>query len=466
MKTIPRIYRLTLNSLALAACALLSACQTTMSHVSDCKAGDWVAIGSKDGADGLDKRYDERKRFCSLIDGDKIKTVSSANYDAGWVQGNLQYWTRLGHEDGRSARPLAYFETQANSGAVAENHTPLNRPAYEQGWQAGNGEYWYQLGEQDGRAGMSAGQESVRAGAGAAIGYNAESYRQGWRNGNYEYWVQLGYQDAHDGIPDGELLKRVRSAQAAGLQVREDGYHAGWNREIIEYWKNLGWSDATAGRDIHTRRDDAKKRGLKLAEAEYQQQWEKRLIEYWRDAGNSDGDGHPDRMEERMANARRDNVFVIAQTRDLYQQAWTRQNASYCSIDRAFAWGREHRSMAMEVCSAALQSRLQHAWISGQDFEELAAKLQNTHAELLALSERHSDAGRRLDRLERDLRHDQDDKNRPNNSENSNLDRKRERERQELREFLQHTRRRIDDMRSWEFRYEQQMQQIRRDIYL
>lgn len=450
----------------MAAIAALGACQTTLRQVSDCKAGDWVNIGSKDGADGLDRNFEERRRFCALIDSDKIRQQSEADYLAGWTQGNQQYWNRLGREDGRNAQPLSFFEVQAISGKTQKNHTPLHRAAYEQGWQLGNADYWYQLGRQDGQAGLTAGQETARATAGAQIGFNVTAYRQGWRDGNYAYWEQVGYQDAHDGIPDSELKRRAAGAQASGLQLREDAYHAGWNKEIVEYWKKLGWQDATEGRDVHTRRDDAKQRGLKFLETDYQQQWEKRLIQYWQDAGNSDGYGHPNQLEERMANARRDHVFVIAQTRELYQQAWSRQNASYCSLENAFDWGRKHHTMAIAVCSADLQNRLQRAWLGGQSYEEVAARHQNVLNDLAVTGERFADGERRLERLEREIRRDQDDKNRANNAENANTDRRRERERHELREFLQNTRRQLDDLRNWEFRYSQQMQQIQRDIYV
>ncbi|MFZ6759746.1 DUF2799 domain-containing protein [Undibacterium sp. Ji50W] len=450
----------------LAAGFLLSGCQSTVNRVNDCKLGDWISIGSKDGAEGLDKRFDDRRRFCSLIDGDKIKAESASNYEQGWAQGNQIFWSHLGREDGRNARAINYFDTQVKSDVVGRNGTPLNRPAYEQGWQQGNADYWYQTGLQDGKAGRNASEEASRARSGAAIGFQAPSYQRGWADGNYAYWQQMGYQDAHDGIPDSELASRVRAATANGLQVREDAYHVGWNREIVEYWKNLGWNDAVSGRDIHTRRDDAKKRGLKLFEVEYQQKWEQRLLQYWADAGNSDGYGHPNQLEQRMANARRDNVFVIAQTRDVYEQAWLSQNARYCTVENAFNWGRENKSMAIEVCHISMQGNLHRAVLGGQDYEDLSRKYNQTHADLLAHDDRHTDAERKLRQLEQDIKRDQDDKNRPKTEDNANIDRKRERERRELQEFLNASRRRIDDLRAWEFRYDQQMRQIKRDLYL
>ncbi|MDE2429876.1 MAG: DUF2799 domain-containing protein, partial [Burkholderiales bacterium] len=426
----------------------------------------WVRIGEKDGNQGLDRNFDERQHFCTLIDSDKLNAGSAQSYEQGWQRGNQQYWFSVGKDDGKNAHPLNYYFSLPVSDDRRQNNPPQNRPAYEQGWQQGNAEYWYQLGDQDGRAGRKSSDETERARAGAAIGFRQDSYRQGWRDGNYAYWQQIGYQDAHDGIPDSELIRRAASARSSGLEVREDAYAVGWNREIVEYWKNLGWNDAITGRDIHTRRDDAKKRGLKIFEAEYQQQWEKRLIQYWQDVGHADGDGHPFQLEQRMANARNDNVFVIAQTRDVYQQAWSEQNARYCTTDHAFSWGRENRPMAIEVCAVNAQNRLHRVWLSGQDYELLNVKLQATQRDSRTLADRYENAERRLARLEKDIRRDQEDKNRPKSDDNARLDRQRDHERQELRDMLRETRRRLDELRNWEFRYEQQMRQIRRDSYL
>ncbi len=444
----------------------LVACQTTISQMHDCKTGDWNFIGNKDGAQGFDPRFEERRKFCSVVDSDKIKAESASNYQLGWEQGNQHFWTALGSNDGRNGQAISYFDTQAGSEKITSNKTPLNKTAYQQGWVKGNTDYWYGLGDLDGKAGRTAKEEQNRAASGQQIGFNQSSYQQGWANGNYAYWTQIGFQDAHDGVPDTELKKRAQAALVSGLFVREDAYKEAWNKEIIEYWRRLGWSDATEGRDVHTRRVDAKARGLKFSEADYVQQWEQRLIQYWRDAGNTDGFGKPNQIEERMSSARANNVFVIAQTRDTYNQAWTTQNANYCSPDNAFNFGRGNNRMAFEVCQASMQNRVRRAWTSGQDYEDLARKLANVDNDLASLNDRRVDAARRLDRIERDIRRDQDDKNRVVNNDTTNNDRKRERERQELRDFLQKTAFRMDELRSWNFRYTQQMQQIKRDIYL
>ncbi|MFZ6657510.1 DUF2799 domain-containing protein [Undibacterium sp. TJN19] len=457
---------ITITSAIAASSILLSGCQSTMTRVNDCKVGDWVSIGTKDGAEGLDKRFDDRRRFCSLVDGDKIKAESSANYDQGWLLGNYQYWSSLGREDGRAARAISYFESQSKSQTTQRNHTPLNHHAYEQGWQQGNADYWYQTGMQDGKAARNAGEEESRAKAGAAIGFQLAAYQHGWRDGNYAYWEQTGYQDAHDGIPDLELQGRAKKAASAGLLVREDAYHTGWSREIVEYWKNLGWNDAVSGRDIHTRRDDAQKRGLKIFETEYQKKWEQRLQQYWQDMGNKDGYGYPDQLEQRMANARRDNVFVIAQTRALYQQAWANQNARYCTVENAFNWGRQNQAMAVEVCNAGMQNQLRRALLGGQDYENLARRQRDAHNDLLVNNDRYEDAERKLRRLEQEIKRDQDDKNRPKNEDTANIDKRREREHHDLHDIMNNVRRKIDELKTWEFRYEQQMQQIKRDLYL
>lgn len=459
----PKISRL-LSILALA--SSVSACQTTLNKMHDCKAGDWGVIGNKDGEQGYDPRYEERRQFCAVIDSDKIKAESATNYQAGWGQGNFQYWRHLGVEDGRAAHALAYFETQALSTITKKNHTPLNQAAYQQGWVSGNADYWRGLGDQDGVAGKPASAENVRAMEGQSIGFNRISYLEGWQAGNQAYWTRLGYLDAHEGVPDSEFKKHDSIARKAGVQVQEAAYLSAWNQEIIEYWKRLGWDDATQGRDVNTRRADARQRGLKFSELEYKQRWEQRLIQYWQEAGRQDGFGKPNQLEQRMANARADNVFVIAQTRDLYQQAWSAQNARYCSVDNAFLYGRKNNRMAVEVCVWNQQNRVRRAWDSGQEYEIVLRKQREHHEEIAHLLNRRSDAERRLEQIERNIKRDQEDKNRVTNNDTNHSDRAREHERQELREYLHRLQHQIEELRNWDFRYEQQLQQIGRDIYL
>lgn len=443
----------------------LMACQTTLTQINDCKVGDWNFIGNKDGSDGLTPQYDDRRKFCSYVDSDKIKAESGTQYQQGWEQGNHQYWLQLGQKDGRAGLAISQWNVQLQSEKIVKNKTPLNKPAYDTGWSNGNADYWYDIGDQDGKAGLPSTQENVRATQGMTIGFNLASYQHGWTTGNYSHWSQLGYQDAHDGIPATALKDRAQDARAKGVTVRPDAYKEAWDKEIIEYWRRLGWSDATEGRDANTRRADAKARGLPFLEAEYQQQWQQRLVEYWREAGNSDGFGRPNLLEDRMRNARRDNVFVIPQTRDLYNQAWTTQNATYCGVDNAFAFGRNHQVLAFDVCIGQQQNRARRAWLGGQDYAQLEQKLNQLNSDYAYKQDRYNEARSRIEHVEREIRRDKDDKNRPVNNDTAEQDRRRDHERHELWEFLQRMDRQLDEMRGWRFQFEQQMQQIQRDIY-
>ncbi|MFZ6749816.1 DUF2799 domain-containing protein [Undibacterium sp. Ren11W] len=457
---------LVFSALTIFTAASLTACQSTRIQVNDCKAGDWGVIGNKDGDQGLDQRFEERKKFCANVDEGKIKADSGASYQAGWEQGNFQYWKRLGAQDGLAAKAMSSFADQAASEQTKKNNTPLHQLAYKQGWISGNADYWRGLGDQDGAAGRAASGETARAAEGQAIGFNRLSYLEGWQTGNQAYWTRLGYLDAHDGKPDAGFKQHASGARENGVQVNEAAYRSAWNLEIIEYWKRLGWEDATQGRDVNTRRADAKQRGLKFSEQEYKQSWEQRLIQYWQDAGKEDGYGRPNLLEDRMANARRNNVFVIAQTREVYQQAWTEQNARYCSVDNAFAFGRSNQGMAIEVCAGPQQNRVRHALASGQEYENVLRQQSYRNDELNRLADRRNSAEHRLAQLERETKRDQDDKNRVINAESANIDKRREQEKRELREFLRRSYDEFEDLRRWNFRYEQQLQQIKRDIYL
>jgi hypothetical protein len=446
--------------------ASLSGCQSTRVRINDCKAGDWGVIGNKDGDQGFDPRYEERRKFCADIDDVKINADSVNNYTAGWEQGNFQYWLRLGTQDGTAAKPISHFTELANSDAIKKNHTPLNQHAYQQGWSAGNAIYWHGIGDQDGLAGHPASTENARANDGQQIGFNRLSYLDGWQTGNQAYWTHLGYLDAHDGRPDTEFKQHALAAQREGVQLREDAYRAAWNLEIIEYWKRLAWDDATQGRDVNTRRADAKNRGLKFSESEYTQMWQQRLQKYWLDVGNEDGYGKPNLLEERMANARKDNVFIIPQTREIYQQAWAEQNLRYCNLDNAFTYGQHNQRMAIDVCSVNQQNKLRYAWESGREYEVVLQKQRYQHDEMQRLADRRSDAENRLGRIEKEMKRDQENKNRILNAETAAIDNKREHEKRELRDFLRRTEREFEDLRQWDFRYEQQLMQIKRDIYL
>ena len=444
----------------------LSGCQSTRIRINDCKVGDWGVIGNKDGDQGLDPRFDERRKFCADIDDVKISADANNNYRAGWEQGNFQYWLRLGTKDGAAAKAITHFLEQSISEISKKNHTPSNQLAYQQGWGIGNADHWRILGDKDGQAGQPASMENVRAIEGQQIGFNRLSYLDGWKAGNQSYWGHLGYLDAHDGRADTEFKQHASVAQRAGVQLREDAYLSAWNIEIIEYWKKLAWEDATQGRDVNTRRADAKNRGLKFSENEYTQMWQQRLQKYWLDVGKDDGYGKPNQLEERMANARKDNVFVISQTRDIYQQAWTEQNLRYCNLDNAFSYGQRNHRMAIEVCASNLQNKLRYALESGREYEVILQRQRFHQIEMQRLAERRSDAENRYGRIERELRRDQENKNRVPTTETAAIDAKREQEKRELRNFLRRTEMEFEDLRQWNFRYEQQLMQIKRDIYL
>ena len=446
--------------------ANLSGCQSTRIRINDCKVGDWGIIGNKDGDQGLDPRFDERRKFCADIDDVKISADANNNYRAGWEQGNFQYWLRLGTQDGLAAKAVSHFTEQVASDLSKKSHTPPNQPAYKQGWMVGNADHWRGLGDKDGQAGQSASMENTRAVEGQEIGFNRLSYLEGWKAGNQAYWSHLGYLDAHDGRPDTEFKQHALIAQRDGVQLREDAYRSAWNIEIIEYWKKLAWEDATQGRDVNTRRADAKNRGLKFSESEYTQMWQQRLQKYWLDVGNDDGYGKPNQLEERMSNARRDNVFVIAQTRDIYQQAWTEQNLRYCNLDNAFSYGQHNQRMAIEVCASNLQNKLRYAVESGREYEVILQRQRFHQIEMQRLAERRNDAENLYGSIERELRKDQDNKNRVPTTETAAIDAKREQEKRELRSFLRRTETEFEDLRQWNFRYEQQLLQIKRDIYV
>ncbi|MDO8177081.1 MAG: DUF2799 domain-containing protein [Undibacterium sp.] len=444
----------------------LGGCQSTRVRINDCKAGDWGVIGNKDGDQGFDPRYEERRKFCADIDEGKISAESINSYQAGWERGNFQYWQRLGAQDGAATKPVSYFVNQTASETIRKNNTPLNQLAYKQGWAVGNADYWRKLGDQDGVAGRPASLENTRASEGQQIGFNRLSYLEGWHIGNQAYWTHLGYLDAHEGRSDTEFKQHVFVAQREGVQLREDAYRAAWNSEIVEYWKKLAWEDATQGRDVNTRRADAKTRGLKFSEVEYKKMWEQRLVKYWQDAGKEDGFGKPNQFEQRILNVRRDNVFVISQSRDLYQQAWMEQNSRYCSVDNAFIYGRSNQRMEIELCAPVQKNKVRYAWESGQQYEVVLQKQRFHHDEMLRLAGRRNEAEYRLSKIERDIKHDQDNKSRTMNTDTATNDSKRDREKHDLREFLRRTQREFEDLRQWDYRYDQQLQQIKRDIYL
>lgn len=122
--------------------------------------------------------------------------------------------------------------------------------------------------------------------------------------------------------------------------------------------------------------------------------------------------------------------------------------------------------MAIDVCAINQQNRLRYAWESGRDYELILQKQRYQHDEMRRLADRRSDAENRLVRIERETKHDQENKNRVTTADTAAIDSNREREKRDARDFLRRTEREFEDLSQWDFRYEQQLLQIKRDIYL
>ncbi|GJJ03285.1 hypothetical protein RugamoR64_38230 [Duganella rhizosphaerae] len=455
--------------LILALPLLLAGCQSTMQRIADCKVGDWTAIGHKDGVRGEPSDYAERKDFCDDHADDKKPAAigAEAQYIAGWAQGNWDLWSQLGQQDGGKGLQPQY-ESHAASDDVRKHKTPLNRPAYDAGWAIGNSEYWKGLGKRSGTDGqpLSAQKDAARArAAGMQLRFDEAAYTDGWQIGNRTFWQDAGYTDARNGTPDSAFRDRASNARSAGVQVQEEAYRAAWNGEIVNYWRNLGTQDAVSGRDFGMRGKEARAKGLKIFESEYRQAWEARLTDYWRQAGADDGYGKPFMLDDRIANAGRNGVFVIAATRDLYTAAWDAQNARYCMPENAFERGRTNSGMAVEVCRSELRNQLKHAYVSGQDYEVAAAKYRQAVDDVNEISGRLNDARHRLDRLQREIRSNLEAKDRVVNDDTRRQDARREQERRDLIDYIRQLERQLDDARRWVERHEQQMQRLRREIY-
>lgn len=445
---------------------LLGGCQATMQKIADCKAGDWIAIGHKDGYAGLMQNFNEHQVFCSAYKTGTEKTGADADYLSGWTEGNRTRWWEIGRGDGRNAQPVSGVE--AHSAKNPKQQAPVNRLAYQAGWLVGNTEHWQEVGQRAGSAGMALAQKETSRTEAAAlqIRFDEASYTSGWQIGNRIFWQTAGFQDAHNGIPDSQLLVRAASAKAANVLVQEEAYQTAWNTEIVNYWRNLGTLDAVSGRDFAMRSKEAQQKGLKVFEAEYRENWEERLASYWTQVGNEDGFGKPFQLEARMARAARDQVFVIARTRELYTQAWTVQNTRYCNVDDAFARGRRNERMAIEVCQIPLQGQLRRAYLSGQDYEVAAAKQGRAVAEINEYTRKVNDTRRKLEHVEHEIRSNIENKNRVVNAETIRDDKHHEQERHEFHEQLEHYQHDLEEARRWEEQYKQQMLKLKRDIYL
>ncbi len=262
------------------------------------------------------------------------------------------------------------------------------------------------------------------------------------------------------------MKSRAVAARVAGVLVQDDAYQRAWNGEIVNYWKRLGAQDAVGGKDFAMRRAEAQRSGLTVFESEYRQSWEGRLAAWWTEAGTQVGYGKAFQLDQRIAEAPRNGVFVIAATRDLYTAAWDAQNARYCNVDNAFALGRRNGAMAVEVCQGPQQGRLKRAYLSGRDYELTAARHAKAAAELDEAEHRLDETRHTLNRLEREIRASLESKERVVNDETLKQDKRREQERRELAEHLARAERQRDEARRWEERYSAQMQRLQRDIYV
>lgn len=445
---------------------VLGGCGASMKQrIEACKTGDWNQIGRTDGLDGAPAAFADRKDFCDGHGDDKKPAAAdaAARYTAGWEQGNREMWSAVGAIDGAKGLPQSQYAVRAAGDEVRKRKTPLNQPAYDEGWIKGNSQYWEDTGKREGAEGMPLSQkEANRARAAAAQGrFDEAAYTNGWRAGNRAFWQDAGSGDARDGTPDSHFRDRAAAARAAGVEVQEDVYRAAWNAEIVNYWRNLGARDAVSGKEFGTRGREARQKGLKVFESEYRQAWEKRLIEHWRQAGLEDGYGKPFMLDERMASAPRDGVFVIPDARAVYTAAWDEQNAKYCVPSNAFESGRANKGMAVEVCRGELRDQLKRAYVGGQDFEVAALKRAQALSDANDLESRLYDANRRLGRLERDMRGAQEAKDRPVNDDSKKQDRRREQERRELIDYIRRFEWQLDEARRWIDRHDMQMQRLR-----
>lgn len=451
--------KLTFAPLLLTLTLTLAGCQSTMQRIADCKTGDWRVIGHKDGASGEKADFADRKDFCD--DHQTIAADAAASYAGGWSAGNAEFWSSRGEADGRAAIPLtAAWEQRAASEEVRKKNTPQSRPAYESGWMLGNSAYWTDLGRKEGTAGQShTRREQARAQAvRQTIRFDEQAYDQGWQAGNRQFWEDAGFSDARSGIPDAEFRNRAAKAREAGVQVQEDAYRKAWNAELVNYWRKLGKEDATSGRELGSRKREAAQRGLKLLEREYLQAWEEGLTHYWLDAGARDGYGYPYQWEARAANARRDGVFVIHNSRAAYGDAWTAGNARYCTSANAFEWGRGSQPMAIEVCAAALQPGLRRAYIVGGQYQQVSLRYEHAGDRVRDHERRMKDERRRMERAEKDLRAERERKP-PSDKEMRRL----EGERKDAENDMRRAQRDRDDAARNADRYSDEMYSLKRE---
>jgi len=77
--------------LVLAGHLLLTACASDPVRINACKAENWQAIGERDGLEGLNARFKDRKDFCSKYQSGTNASAAS-DYQSGWKKGEYQFW--------------------------------------------------------------------------------------------------------------------------------------------------------------------------------------------------------------------------------------------------------------------------------------------------------------------------------------------------------------------------------------
>lgn len=441
---------------------LLTACASDPVGVDACKAENWQAIGERDGLEGLNSRFNDRKNFCSKYQSGANASAAS-EYQSGWEKGYYKFWFQLGEAAGFKGK-ISVMPSTPRQGK--EDTAPVNQSAYQAGWEQGNSGFWRSQGERDGLAGLAQSQKNNQQAAAfsRSLLFNETSYLQGWMRGNQQFWYEAGRQDASEGKPDRDFTGRAQAAAARGVQVDETSYRAGWENGLGEYWSRIGSMDAVSGKNFSLRKIEADRGGLKILEQVYQQSWTQRLEQHWQEAGERDGWGYPNLLEQRIANVTRDGVFVIPGARELYLAAWQSKNLIYCSSDNAFAMGRENAPLAAEACG---QRRLavKRAHTAGQDYEAIHLKNQRVLSDLQTLTDKRSHVDKSLIDLESDIKRDLKKPDRKSNNETVEQDRRRETNRLDLVSQLRQHDRQIEELKRWEDRYSQQMRDLKRDAY-
>ena len=108
--------------------------------------------------------------------------------------------------------------------------------------------------------------------------------------------------------------------------------------------------------------------------------------------------------------------------------------------------------------------RAQHGYASGERYENVMRERGRVERDLASMIDRRRDVEDRLNRLEKDIKRDRDNKDRPKNDENAKIDKKREQERDDLSRTVRDFNRKIDDLQMWRMRYTDQLESIMRSL--